>query len=89
MAEHKLFITNVLLLAALVAGASYLQKTYDTDRPQSAPAAAQSSPAVADDAGGWHLSTTTTQATEAPAAAPAPKPTPSRVYNREREDDDN
>lgn len=93
MADHKLFIVNVLLLVALVAGATYLQKTYDTDKAPSGKVVAtettQPTVASTDDTGGWHI-TTAAAVTAAPAvSAPAPKPATTRVYNRGGEDDDN
>ena len=93
------FIVNAVLLVALIAGASYLQKTYDTDKaPHTDTAAASNTvPAVSDTSGGWHISTAAAPATIVTPATgqtqmaravvkTVPKPAVHRVYN---EDDDN
>ena len=102
MSEHKLFIGNALMLAALVAGASYLQKTYDTDTTPVAASntpSTQSAPVVAADnsASGWQISTSsvstkpasvaTTPATSLAPATPAPKVR--RTYTDDDRGDDN
>ena len=96
MVIDKLFIVNALLLAALVAGASYLQTVYGTGPQQgvqsvSVAATTTAATATAGTSSGWQVSTATTPAhtTATPAAtpvapkpaAPAPKPSIRRVYN--------
>ena len=90
------FVVNAALLVALIAGASYLQKTYDPDQaPKETAVAPSAATAVSDTSGGWHLSTPAPASAVAPASAkvettsatPAPKPAVHRVYNEERDDD--
>jgi len=97
MSEYKLFIGNALMLVALVAGASYLQKTYDTDTTPVAASntpSTQSTPVVAADnsASGWQISTSSistkpTSVATTPAASPAPS-TPAPKVRRTYTDDD-
>ena len=96
MADHTLFIANVLLLAGLIAGASYVQTHYDTDKshsvvstvsPTSASASAVVTPA---NTTGWQVSTSKPEAVANTNPAPSVQvqaPVRRRVYNEERDDD--
>ena len=99
MSEYKLFIGNVLMFAALVAGAAYLQKTYDTDTAPLATSNTSSTPTVAaaNDTSGWQISTSSVSTqpastVTAPATPPAPAtpaPRARRAYNDDDGGDDN
>ncbi len=97
------FIVNVLLMLALIAGASYLQKAYDPEQHGEEVSTQTTAAAPAGSLGGWQVSTTSATATTnastnttvapvqttpaPPAKAPAPKPAVHRVYNEEGNDD--
>ena len=97
MTENKLFIASVLMLIGLIGGASYLQKTYDTEGAPIVSSNTSNTPstptvAAANDTSGWQISTSTAptkpaSAVSTPVASPAPT-TPAPAVRRAYTSDD-